>query len=113
MSFDALLIHSVTITNTTPDDTDEVDRYGDPLPSDPVTVTEDARVQQLQADEDIRDRETRVTRYRAFLRPTSAITALSTVTWDGHDHRVVGDPWVVDGRSGPHHIEAALERVSG
>lgn len=112
MGYDELLLHTVTIFNPVTDP-DETDIYGNPLTELDAGIEEPARIQQLTTDEELKDRDTRITGYRAFLRADSVITALSTVSWNGDLYRVNGDPAVVDGFGEPHHVEAQLERVMG
>ncbi len=111
MSYDALLIHTVVINNiVSPAGTS--DRYGDAVYSTTPT-TEKARVQQLSAQEMNTDRNTRVSTHRIFLKATSVITVFSTVTWNGDTYEVTGEPSVVDGQAGPHHVEALLTKREG
>lgn len=111
MTFDALLIHTVTVFNPSVDVS--MNRYGDEeLEWDDGTVVR-ARVQQDDAEEIIINRDTRVTTYTAFLPYGTTISALSIVEWDTRRFRVVGRPDVVDGLSAPHHLEAKLEEVEG
>ena len=109
MSFAALLAHPVLVHNPVEGDTD---RYGDEVEEFDDGTPEDAMIQQLSADEDLRDRDTRVTKYRAFFPIDSVVTALSIVVWDAVPHRVDGEPARLDYGSVPH-IEAALERIEG
>ena len=112
MSFDSLLAHSVTVFT---DGIDPVaDRYGNEVPDTDLTgVTTPGRIEQNSADEDIIDRDTRVTTFTLFLPKEIIISALSRVSWDGRDFRVTGEPEVVYGAADPHHIEAVLTEVLG
>jgi head-tail adaptor len=111
MSYDALLIHTVTIRNLVNPSTTS-DRYGNDTYTT-TDVSEKARIQQLSADEILADRNTRVSSHRIFLKSNSAITVFSTVLWNGRTFDVTGVPNVVDGRTGPHHIEATLTEREG
>jgi hypothetical protein len=111
VSYDALLIHTVTIRNlVAPAGTS--DRYGDAVFATTDTV-EKARVQQLDGQEVNADRDTRVTQYRIFLKTDSVITVFSSIIWNGDTYAVTGEPSVVDGLTGPHHIEAMLTKREG
>lgn len=116
MSFESLLIHSVVIRNpgTSGPGTNE---YGDPTPGAPVDVVETVRIEPFRRldffVEELRNRDTRVTRHRLFAKPTSTITALSTVIWEGREYVVVSRPALVPDSSGNHHFEALLELIEG
>ena len=116
MSFASLLIHSVTISNPT---TSGIDRYGNPAPGASVDVVETVRIEMPDrrkvsgTEERLKDRDTRITRYRMFALPTSAVTALSTITWEGKSMRVDGKPSLMQDSTGPHHVEAYLTEIEG
>lgn len=112
MSFDGLLLHLVDITTPT-DTVGSSDRYGNPQLTAPTVTGVRARVQQTAADENLVNRDTRVTSFLMFVPAATVITGLSTVAWNGRAFRVQGEPWVVDGRNAPHHIEARLEEILG
>jgi hypothetical protein len=111
MSYEALLIHTVVIEN--PGDSISVDAYNNPIPGAAVSTTETARIQQKSVEELLAERDTRIGRYNFFGAKDSVITSLSTVTWGPKTFRVTGDPEVVYGLLGPHHVEASLEEVEG
>jgi hypothetical protein len=48
-----------------------------------------------------------------FLPAETPITALSTIVWDSRSFRVDGEPDIVDGATGPHHVEARLVEILG
>ena len=116
MSFTSLLIHTVTISNPT---TSGIDRYGNPAPGTPVDVVEQVRMEMPDrrkvsgTEERLSDRDTRITRYRMFALPDSAVTALSTITWEGKSLRVDGKPAVKMDATGPHHVEVYLTEIEG
>lgn len=110
MSYDSLLIDTVTVFNPS---SDSEDRYGNPIQELDDGTVERARVQQMAADEDLRDRDTRVTRYRVFLISDTTATSLSVIEWNGRQHRVVGEPAKVADGIGVHHVEAAMEGIEG
>jgi hypothetical protein len=116
MSFTALLIHDVTVSN--PVDVGATDRYGNNVPSS-VVVVEKMRVQpgtgegQGTSSEQIIDRDTRLTRFKVFAKPSTAVTALSTLTWNGRTLRVDGEPLPFYGSSALHHWEFSAEEVRG
>ena len=112
MSFNALLIHTVTVYNIA--DQEATDRYGNPVPSldeESDAISYPARVQQLSAAEiDDLTRDTRITSYRVFLKKDVDVSELSVIEWEGVRYKVNGKPNIVDGRKGPHHIELTMER---
>jgi hypothetical protein len=112
VSFDGLLIHLVDITTPT-DTVGSSDRYGNPTLTATTVTGVRARVQQAQAEENLTNRDTRVTSFLMFVPAATVISGLSTIVWDGRSFRVQGEPWVVDGRNAPHHIEARLEEILG
>jgi hypothetical protein len=109
MSYPSLLIHSVVIEN--PGDSGSVDAYNNPIPGTSVSTNEKARIEQKSVEELLAFRDTRIGKYDFFGLADSAITSLSTVTWGTRTFRVTGDPERVDGRYGPHHVEAHLEEI--
>jgi hypothetical protein len=114
MTYTGLLIHTVEIFNEEDlTSSSTTDRYGNLIVEEVTGVTEPARVQEISADEEIVNRDTTVTAYRIFLLASSVVTELSRVVWEGRSYRVKGVPWVVDGRLGPHHVEAILQEVRG
>lgn len=110
MSFTALLIHSVVVRNPA---APTEDRYGNEVLVLDAGVAEMARIQQTDATELLQNRDTRVTKFLMFSGPSSVITSLSIVEWDGRTFRVDGEPWHVDDGAGPHHVETKLEEILG
>lgn len=108
MSFDALLIHTVTVFQLVHDDTD---RYGNEVQVPDAGTDYPARVEQESGTEDILDRDTRITRFLAFLGPAAVIDGLSVVAWGDRSFRVVGEPEAVYDGIGLHHYEITLEEV--
>lgn len=114
MSYEALLIDDVTIS--TPGASGSVDAYNNPIPGTAVVVSEKARIQlkPRNVNEELLSlRDTRFGDYDFFGTKDSAITDLSTVYWGTRKFEVVSVPEVVEGRYGPHHIEASLREVTG
>ena len=111
MSFTALLIHTVTVFN--PAGNPEPDRYGNPTDELDEGTDYPARVQQTGTDETIPQRDTTITTFKVFLPANAVVTTLSVIDFESLTYRVNGDPWVVDGRYGPHHIELDMELVEG
>jgi hypothetical protein len=114
MSFESLLIHSVTIFNLA---SGSSDRYGDETEEWDEGTTVNGRMDQLSNDDDfdeyLQDRDTRVIRSVLFLMPDAPINALSELEYEGVRHRVVSEPIIVDDSVGPHHIEALVESIQG
>lgn len=115
MSFESLLIHTVTISN--PVDTASVGRYGDAVPGSPTTAVEQVRIQPARRldffKEELRNRDTRTTLHQMYTKPNSIVTGLSTVVWGARTFRVRSRPALVYDGSGVHHYEAVLEEVEG
>lgn len=109
MSFTSLLIHDVIVSNPV---AGSPDRYGDDVPT-ATTVLEKMRVEPEAAEEHIIDRDTRKTRFKVFALPTTAVTGLSTLTWNARTLRVDGEPEPFYGRSTLHHYEFKAEEVLG
>lgn len=112
MSLAALLIHTVTIANPSVDG--GADRYGNPTETT-TSTTSKARVEQLKADEEIVNRDTRLTGYRVYLPADTDVDALSVLTWvdQGKTLRAIGEPNIVYGARGVHHLELPCEEVQG
>ncbi len=110
MSFEALLIDTVTVYTTSDGTTD---KYGNAIADESSGTDYPARVQQESSTENLQDRDTRRTMYKVFLPADAAITALDVVEYQSLQMRVVGDPAVVQNGVGPHHIEAVLEHFAG
>ncbi len=115
MSFESLLIHTVTVRNPTLSGSQN--RYGDDTGGAPVDVQETVRIEPiLRMDffkEELRNRDTRVTKHRLFALPTSTITALSVIIWGSRTFNVVSRPALMPDSSGNHHYEAILEEIEG
>lgn len=112
MSLAALLIHTVTISNPSVDG--GTDRYGNPTET-ATEISSKARVEQLKADEEIVDRDTRLTGYRIYLPAGTAVSATSTLTWidEARTLRASGEPNIVYGARGVHHLELPAEEIRG
>jgi hypothetical protein len=111
MSFEDLLIHTVTVFN--PTTIDSSGRYGDEeLVFDAGTVMT-GRVDLGASNEQTVDRDTSVTQATLFLLPTVVISSLSYWTWDGRKFRVSGEPKMLYDGVGEHHLEVASEEVRG
>lgn len=112
MSFPALLIHTVTISNPSLDGGS--DRYGNPTETF-TSITSRARVEQLKGDEEIVNRDTRITQYRIYLPAAVSVSALSTLVWEDEakNLRANAEPDLVYGFGGQHHIELPCEEVTG
>ena len=110
MSFNSLLIHTVTVTN--PKSTGTIDIFGDRVP-DTESFTERVRIDVNKSSEEIIDRDTRTTDFFIFALPDTHITGLSTVTWGTRTLRVVGEPRPRYGKHTLHHWEFDAEEILG
>jgi len=110
MAFLDLLIHTVSIA---PYQAGSTDRYGNAADGYGTGVDSVARVQQVSTTEDLSNQDQRGTRFRVFLPADTVVSALSRVTWNGRTLQVEGEPKVVNGATGPHHIECMTREVLG
>jgi hypothetical protein len=114
VSFDTLLIHTVMIFNPAEDSSGEdYSRYGDEHLGFDAGTPARARVQPQASTESVTDRDTRVQTFMVFLPASATLSALSYLEWQGKRLRIDGEPDHIDGRSGPHHIEATCQEVLG
>lgn len=115
MSFDSLLIHTVSIRNLV--DAASPDDYGNPTYTETVVESrarvEVSGIRENASVEDIVDRDTRITRFRVWLPAGTDVSGTSNLTWEGRDLRVVGEPSRFDDSVGPHHLELTAEEVLG
>ncbi len=110
MSYDGLLIHTVTVY---PWSGGTEDRYGNPIDAWGTGVEYPARVQQDTSAETLINRDTRQSVYTVFLPPTAVVTALSKIEYNGRTLQVVGDPDEVADSMSTHHKEIVAEAFSG
>jgi hypothetical protein len=108
--FTALLVHEISVSNEAAFTSD--DRYGNPVFAYEIT-TEQARVEPVGSQEDLVDRDTRITRFRLFLGPSTAVNGKSTFTWDGRSFRVDGEPRAFYGAAALHHFECDASEILG
>ena len=94
----------------------ETDDFGiDPDPATPAPVTTVCELQQRQRGENADDGEVSWTDWIAFFPVGTLIDTADTVTVDGHNYEVVGEPWVArnPATEADSHIEATLWRTAG
>lgn len=111
MSFRRLLNRTITIL---PMDVISVDRYGNEIrgPGTPVPGVR-ARRHQVDAAEEITDRDEQSRTFEYFLPPDVAITGRDRIV-DGDDTlEVLGPPEVVARRRRSHHIELRAYQIEG
>lgn len=93
MSVRALLTQPVTVQPMLPGTPDD---YGNtPLTPTGSPVAELGYLDQKDTVEYVNGRDTTVTKWKAFLAPESAVTALATVTFGGQVFQVDGQPYAV------------------
>jgi head-tail adaptor len=90
---------------------DTTDEYGNTVPGAETRVTYPARLEQLTASEIVRDRDTVITDWRAFLPASADLTAYDRIEARGHLFEVVGLPNIHQTPRGPHHTEVLLRFV--
>lgn len=96
----------------TPMVTGTADRYGNlPYESSGAPVVYDAWIEQISAEEDDLDRETRISRWRLILPPDAVINTFSMVEYDSLTFTVIGRPKRVFNWQGVHHIECELSLI--
>lgn len=112
MSFQSLLIHTVTIRNLVEG---AEDRYGDAEQTYDAGSTFKARVDMLavggQGRELYINRDTRQTYFTVFLPAGVNINGLSIIDWEGRALHVEGEPSHIFDSIGEHHIEATCKEV--
>lgn len=112
MSFDGLLVHTVTVL--TPGTT--TDAYGDTVPNwtTATSVSSAARVVQRSARENIDTRDASITEWVVYLPGDVTVTHANRIVWDGLTFEVAGDPKpAVRRTSTVHHYEVPLNRIAG
>lgn len=109
MSLLGLLTETVTVY--TPQ-YDGVDAYGDIQPGTETSATYPARLEQLESDEILRDRDTVLADWRLFLPPTATVGPFDRVESGGRRFTVHGDPAEQRSPRGAHHLELRLKRVT-
>lgn len=87
------------------------DRYGNTVPGAETRTDYPARLEQLRTDELVRDRDTVITDWRAFLPPDADINAYDRIEARGHLFEVVGLPAQQHSPRGAHHLEVQLRWV--
>ena len=92
----------------------ETDEYGNAVPTEDVAATV-CELQQRQRDESADQGEVSDTEWLLVLPAGTAIRTGDSVSIDGEDFELVGDPWSArNPRTGlESHIEATLRRTAG
>lgn len=107
MAIAALLTETLTVIRYG----DSTDEYGNTVPGAETRIDVAGRLEQLRADELIRDRDTVITDWRAFLPVGTDITPYDRIEARGHLFEVVGLPNEHRTPRGPHHVEVMLRWV--
>jgi head-tail adaptor len=107
MTLSGLLSETVTVIRYT----DATDAYGNTEPGAETRVAYPARLEQLRTDEIVRDRDTVITDWRAFLPADADVTAYDRIQARGHLFEVVGLPASQHSPRGAHHLEVHLRYV--
>lgn len=107
MSLAGLLTETVTVVRYSP----TTDAYGNTVPGAEARTSYPGRLEQLAADEIVRDRDTVITDWKAFLPAGTDITAYDRIEARGNLFEVVGLPNEHRTPRGPHHIEVQLRWV--
>lgn len=109
MSLTGLLTEQATVYHP---QFDAVDAYGNPQPGTEESDTYPARLEQLSADELVRDRDTVVADWRIFLPAAASIGPFDRVESGGRTFEVWGDAAEQRAPRGIHHLEVRLRRVT-
>ena len=90
------------------------DVYGNWVASDLGSFAEQGYLEQKDTIEYLDDRQTVVSRWTAYLRPESAVTALAHISFNSQTFQVDGEPWhVYNPRTkAVDHIECKLTAVT-
>lgn len=88
------------------------DEYGNVVPGAETRVSYPARLEQLGSDEIVRDRDTILADWRAFLPANADISPYDRLEGRGHVFEVSGLPDDHRLPRGAHHIEARLKFVA-
>lgn len=119
MSFESLLIETVTITTPTSFGP-TVDRYGNEQPTNTVTNNVPCRIEAAEGQGGNREidkstRDTRINRFRIFFMPDmdGVVTGLSTLVWGSRNLRISAHPEYVHDSIGLHHLEVEAEEILG
>lgn len=102
---------SETVTVYTPQ-YDGVDAYGDIQPGTETSASYPARLEQLESEEILRDRDTVLADWRLFLPADAAVGPFDRVESDGRQFTIHGDPVEQRSPRGVHHLEIHLKRVT-
>lgn len=115
MSFDALLVHTVTVRRYAAPA--EPDRYNnrEPVHQEDDDVETPARVEWSMGDEDLTNRDLQRWRATVFLPVSVAIAGGDRVYFHDEDLelKVEGPPRIEYDGIGPHHVELDAYRVEG
>lgn len=112
MPIDLLMNLPVTIVNRT--DSDDVDEYGNAIPTENAMETV-GELQQVRRDEPGDAGETSDTRWLLVLPAGTVVNTGDAVIADSEVYEVVGQPWPArNPRTGVvSHVEATLRRTAG
>jgi hypothetical protein len=101
---------SLTLVTLSP--SGETSDFGDPLyDEDESTIA--AAVTPLEATEEEINRETRINRYYAMVRPEVEISGIDHVLWEGRRFEILGEPQIFSQRGREHHKRIELREVEG
>ena len=114
MSFNDLLIHTVTIYNLVPGSTD---RYGNETQVFDAGTSTPARVQALDVGGQARERlaggDARSHWFEIFMPPSITINGLSQIQWGTKRMMVDGEPALIHDGVGAHHYQVNAREVLG
>lgn len=107
MSLAGLLAETVTVVRYAA----TTDEYGNTVPGDETRTAYPGRLEELPTSELVRDRDTVITDWRAFLPATVDLNPYDRIEARGHLFEVVGLPNQHHTPGGPHHVEVQLRWV--
>lgn len=107
MSLAGLLAETVTVIRYVA----TTDEYGNTVPGAETRTAYSGRLEELATSELVRDRDTVITDWRAFLPATVDLGPYDRIEARGHLFEVVGLPNQQQTPRGPHHVEVQLRWV--
>lgn len=114
MSFDALLIHTVTVRRMVP--TTDARYNNDDLVYDPdLDVTTPARVDPIMGEERLTNRELQRERFDVYLPPDVVVAGTDELHWQDADLilKIEGPPLTAIDGIGTHHLELSAYHSTG
>lgn len=111
MSIERMMSIACTVVSQV--DTEEKDRYGDPV-TESVEVETRCALQQFQREEHQQAGEVSDALWNLYLPFGTVIGSSAVIRTDGRDYEVTGEPWQArEGSRSMWHVEALVRRRAG